>query len=495
MKDIVEKIKQKSNLIIATSIILVSLLVIIPIIIISKYNVASADDYSYSINTAHAWNETNNIFEVLKESGKEIADRYYSWQGTFSAILLFSLQPSIWGVQWYSISTIILLIAIIFSNVFLVKAIAKNIFNYSKNILIIIIALVPTIVAIEYVPYSRESLFWWNGASYYTLFYSFMLVFVGVVIKLTKSKSRKNNIIYTILAVLLSIIIGGGNYPVALVSIIITFLGTIYLFIVKNNKKWNLLTITMVGIVSLIISLVAPGNTIRQEALDNSLGPIGSIIRALYEGIYYILEWTNISVVLIFVFLVPFIYRIIKNTRFKFRYPLIFTLLTFGIFSSQFVPPLCAMNGTGPGRLIDIIYYSFYWLIGLNVMYYIGWIKKRFGDIKIIEYFSSNILIYSFIILVLFTASLYVTKEYRELTSFISYSSLKSGEAQEYYKQMMERYKIYEDDNIKDVVVKEITAKPEQIYGLDITEDKENWINKAVTSYFNKNTVVLEKKE
>lgn len=492
---IINKVKEKSNWIITIITIIVVILALLPILKMARYNVPAADDYSYSITTHRAWSETHNVFEVFKEAVKKIGSTYNEWQGTFSAVLLFSLQPSIWGIEWYSISTIILLAFLIFSNIFLVKTIAKKIFNYTKNCPVLIIALVPTILAIEYVPDARESLFWWNGASYYTLFYSIMLIAMGIIIRLTKSETKKANIINTVIAVLLAIIIGGGNYPTALIFIMMLALITILLFITKNNKKWNLLAITVVSIISLGISMIAPGNAVRQASCDNSLGAIGSIIEALKQGALYTVTWLNIPVIIMFVFLIPFIYQIIKNTTFKFRYPLIFTIFTFGIFSAQFVPPLYAMNNLGGTRLLDIIYYSFYWIIGLNIAYYIGWVKNKFGDIKVLDYINDNILVYSLIIAILFAGSIAVTEDYNNLTSFVSYNSLGKGEAQEYYNQILERYKIYEDESIQDAIIPELTVKPEQIYGADITEDRENWINSDAAKYWGKESIVLEKRD
>ncbi len=82
--------------------------------------------------------------------------------------------------------------------------------------------------------------------------------------------------------ILLTIIIGGGNYPTALIFIMMSFLATAYLFITKNNKKWSLLGVTLVGIISLGISMIAPGNGVRQSFCDDSLGAIGSIFKGIY---------------------------------------------------------------------------------------------------------------------------------------------------------------------------------------------------------------------
>ena len=495
MKEFLEKVKGKSSIITAVTVCLLTIVSLIPIFIMAKYSMPAADDYSYSITTYHAWEETHNIFAVLKSAFEKIGETYNNWQGTFSAVLLFSLQPSVFGIEFYGIGTIILVLALLFSNWYLVKTIAKKCFNYSKNSLVLILALVPTAISIQFLPDARESLFWWNGASYYTLFYSIMLIAIGVMIRVIKSEKKKNTIINMVGLILLTIIIGGGNYPTALIFIMMSFLAAAYLFITKNNKKWSLLGVTLVGIISLGISMIAPGNGVRQSFCDDSLGAIGSIFKGIYLGVVHVENWTTIPVIITFVFLTPFIYQIIKKSEFKFKYPLIFTIISFGVFAAQFVPPIYAMNNLGGSRLLDIIYYSFYWLIGLNIMYYLGWIKTRFGEIKLLDYIYENCLIYGVIILALLGAVLIVNRNYKNLTSYVSIESLNSGEAKEYYLEMLERYKLYEDKNIDTVVVPEIKSKPKQLYGADITEDKENWINRAASDYFGKKEIRIEKED
>lgn len=92
-------------------------------------------------------------------------------------------------------------------------------------------------------------------------------------------------------------------------------------------------------------------------------------------------------------------------------------------------------------------------------------------------------------------AVLIVNRNYKNLTSYVSIESLNSGEAKEYYSEMLERYKLYEDKNIDTVVVPEIKSKPKQLYGADITEDKENWINRAAADYFGKKEIRIEKED
>ena len=230
---------------------------ITPVVQLSQYNVPSADDYTYGANTYRVWKNTHNIFLLLKEAGAEVVRTYRDWQGTFSAVFIFALQPSIFGFNFYKITTIILLTFFIFSNIFLIKTIVNKLFNYYKKSLIYIISLILITVSLEFVPVPRESLFWWNGSVFYTLFYCVMLITISLLIKLIKSGANKD-IFNTIIIILLTIILGGSNYCTALQYVSILSLLTILCFINKNNKKWYMLLINIIGIISLIISMIAP---------------------------------------------------------------------------------------------------------------------------------------------------------------------------------------------------------------------------------------------
>ncbi len=252
-----DTVSKKQNIIILIMLILIFIFLITPILQVSQYNVPSADDYTYGANTYKIWKNTHNIFSIIKEAGLEVIRTYKDWQGTFSAVFIFALQPSIFGVNFYKITTIILLTSFTFSNIFLVKTIANKLFNYYKKSPIFIVSLILIIFSLEFIPVPRESLFWWNGSTYYTLFYCIMLITIALLINLIKSGNNKN-IINTIIIILLTIILGGSNYCTSLQYVSILSLLTILCFINKNNKKWYMLLINIIGIFALIISMIAP---------------------------------------------------------------------------------------------------------------------------------------------------------------------------------------------------------------------------------------------
>ncbi len=67
-----KKSKESQSIITAVTVCLLTIVSLIPIFIMAKYSMPAADDYSYSITTYHAWEETHNIFAVFKSAFEKI---------------------------------------------------------------------------------------------------------------------------------------------------------------------------------------------------------------------------------------------------------------------------------------------------------------------------------------------------------------------------------------------------------------------------------------
>ncbi|MEI3013708.1 MAG: hypothetical protein V8T36_02505 [Ruthenibacterium lactatiformans] len=60
-----------------------------------------------------------------------------------------------------------------------------------------------------------------------------------------------------------------------------------------------------------------------------------------------------------------------------FRWPLLFFVLTFGLYAAQFCPTWYALKQAGPARLLDIIFYSAFFWMAANLFYFLGWLQRR----------------------------------------------------------------------------------------------------------------------
>ena len=106
MAEMRKKILQNKMAVLLTAIYLISL---IPILMASVYDYPQADDWTYSWRTHVAWEDTHSMLEVGKAVIETIKDSYMNWQGTFSSIVLMSLQPAIWGERFYALTPFLML--------------------------------------------------------------------------------------------------------------------------------------------------------------------------------------------------------------------------------------------------------------------------------------------------------------------------------------------------------------------------------------------------
>ena len=96
-----KKIWQNSNVWTAVLCVLALILIVAPLMYIARYIWPCSDDFGLSLWTLEAWQETGNIFRVLKRAWDYVVFNYLEWQGAYSSIFLMALQPDIWGSGFY----------------------------------------------------------------------------------------------------------------------------------------------------------------------------------------------------------------------------------------------------------------------------------------------------------------------------------------------------------------------------------------------------------
>ena len=125
-----------------------------------------------------------------------------------------------------------------------------------------------TFTALQFTYMPSDSFYWYNGAIYYTFFFSLMLFLFSSLIVMATAKRNWTKPVYFIISLILAFIIGGGNYTTALFTPIV--LGGITVYAIYKHDKFSIpyaLT-TLVAFISLIVSMIAPGNAIRQAGVE-----------------------------------------------------------------------------------------------------------------------------------------------------------------------------------------------------------------------------------
>ena len=109
----------------------------------------------------------------------------------------------------------------------------------------------------------------------------------GLILQMAQHTNLRRRLICFIPALVLAPIVGGSNYSTALVSAMLLFLLVIYLFVKKQrqNAAFSLIVFVLVT-AALLVSIMAPGNALRQQTVGEASvikGFITSIVYAVYS--------------------------------------------------------------------------------------------------------------------------------------------------------------------------------------------------------------------
>ena len=82
---------------------------IIPLLYLGRFNHPTSDDFKYGTYSHTAWQETGSLAAVLEAAAKGVAEDYQTWQGSYSALFLMRLEPSVFGEKYYGLVPFIML--------------------------------------------------------------------------------------------------------------------------------------------------------------------------------------------------------------------------------------------------------------------------------------------------------------------------------------------------------------------------------------------------
>ncbi len=461
---------------------------IVPIMIMAFYARPLWDDYSSTAFLKAFMDEHDNPLTYLVAVIYPIAysvTMYFSWQGTYFAEVLFALQPGAWPVPAYWLTTFIIVGSVTFSFIFFWTTIADKLFNCDKNYGWII-ALLMLILQFQKVPFIHQGFYWYNGAIYYSFFLALSLFEIALVIRMLFSQTditkKKRNLL-----AFLAFLVSGGNYSNALVNCMILILTLIYArFFLEKDKFKAIRLIMAVALIGLLISMVAPGNSIRAAGENGMSAP-----RAIYHALRYALStgkmWLGPWQFAILLIMIPAVGKMVKDSKVSFKYPILALVLMFGLYAAQMAPPFFGLSSPGAERQIDMYYYSFQLLMAGSLIYVEGWFIKRFPKLPEALEKATPFLVGAGVLLVVIG---FVVRGLGNFNSVKIADDLISGRAEQYVREYKEiTQKMASEDGI--CYVTDISQKTHSLDKLYIDEDPLNWVNTSMADYFGCEKVIL----
>ena len=357
----------KKQLKIVTGVAIAVLIVsIIPMLWISQYLHPFADDYVFGAEVYKIWNETHSFPACVQTAWNVAMTMYHTWQGTYSACFLMALQPGVFGQYW--LGTFILISSLVTSTYTLLYMVMRKLLH-SSRLEYLFVSTLFVLMTIQFTWSYYDAFYWYNGAMYYTLFYSMSLFLASLLIGYQLSSSKFKKALIGGASIVLSIIIAGGNFVSGLGMGAILFAAI--LIMKMEQRRWPRLYITILAIygIAFLFSVLAPGNAFRQVTIESKPNVVVAFFMAIGKSFEFLSESINIAQILMLMLLSPTLIKAASSSRFKFSHPWLCILITVTLYSSFFFAHSYAMGTRGPGRVQNIYSYIHLWLICINIYY------------------------------------------------------------------------------------------------------------------------------
>ena len=354
--------------------LLLALLVIslIPILVLGRYDWPSSDDYCYAYLPHEALLRGDGFWGEVWHT---MWGYYKSWQGTFTALALMALTPLTFSPFLYWLTPVVMLASLCIGTFKLAHTLVCRALGGTWR-QVIFLAVPILLLSIQFVESPKDTFYWWNGAVYYTFTYGIFLLLIERLVALKLAFTRRQTLWAVIPGVLAALMVGGSNYVSALLGTLLCGLFLLW-FLWKDRKKFlPALIPTAVLVAGFLISVVAPGNQVRQATVEPPIGAVDAVCRSIEQAWADVLEWFSWPILLVFLLMIPLLWALTSKVKFTFPLPVVFSVFTFLLFAAQNAPHFYAVSTSGPERLRSIVFYSFFWLLLLNLWYWLGWLRR-----------------------------------------------------------------------------------------------------------------------
>lgn len=485
------------------------LLSLIPLYCIARYDYLSGDDFDYLIQTLPVWQQTGSVAAVVQTAWEQTVQRYFEWQGNFSFIFLTYLQPASFGEQYYGLTAVLTLTTLVVCGLYFFRVLLRTYMQASRSVSWIV-SLLLLFLMVQYMYEPVEGLYWHPGAVSYTFFYALGLWMLGLSLQMIRHTTLHRRLLCFVPTLLLAPVVGGSNYSTALVTAMLLFLLVVYLFVKKQRQNAVFCLVVFVLLTAaLLVSILAPGNGLRQQTVGEASIIKGGVVSVVY-AVYSMANATTVPVLLVWLFLAPLVYRLAKQSELDFSHPVWAMVLLFGLYAALGMPCFYALGFSIPERNINLIYFSYYPIVLCAIFYLFGWFSHRFAD-RVPGWLSDagyekrfGMVFAAFCLLFVLSVGgqIAVGKgengglAFDRMPAGLSAAySLVSGEAQAFHAQMLERAAICRSAPGQDVVLSARTAEPWVLAYEDIVEDPTDWKNAGMAGYYGNASIRLGRDE
>ena len=505
-----------------------------PILRVAPYVRSTGDDLNYSAGVHHALESGAGVWGVLQTVCDTAKGTWYSWQGTWSSVALFSLQPGIWGNQWYPITVAVALLCIVAGTWYFFHTMARLLgMNRSGRWTI---AFLMGILLIQYLPNDKCGLFWWTSVAHYMIPYGITMMCMGWSLRWLES----GRICFLIGTFLGMVYLGGAGYPEVVLAAVWFFLLILFgsaneligraraaggrhafdmltevceqqkadgtcrsLYNRKEMRKralWLCLPL-LLEMIGFAVSAAAPGNKNRGgEDFGFSVSRVvHALVGCVQEGFTETFqEFPRVRPLILFVMLVIVLAWICMDTEhaaWKVRHPFLLALSGFAMICLIRAPVIYA-EADPSGGVPDS-----YWLISMTIVTVClvgitGWARQQYEKRacrktegkRIDRHRDRPVEVYAVGLALLLCLFMYR----HIIGNTVDYTCVQfasSGALADYHEQMEEWLSILENPAIKDAELPAMNDEQGPFMLMVPLEDENAWSSSVYARYYEKDSV------
>lgn len=467
---------------------------LIPLLWLGKYNVMCIDDYDYGRRVHDVWQETGSFTASVQEAWRQNMDFYQDWQGTYISCFLMGMCPMNFD---YNIAWVvpILMIGMFASSSFLVgRHILVRWLGCEKAGASFSMALL-LFVFYQVIEAPFEGIYWYNGSTHYVLMQSVWFFLLTLVSGSLWAEKRGRACAFCAAAAVLSLVVAGGNLVTGLQAEILMALLVCYAFFQRKNRIAHVIIPFLTGSAGFLVNVLAPGNGRRGSIdMDEGYSAVKAVGLSFYHTAVFAIRWTPVLVILLWLALLPLLWKYMKASERDFSHPVLVTAGAYCVVSAMFTPTLFALGMTGLSRVDNIIQMTYYLAVLMVTAYWLGYFSHRKqredGAPEALGIFLERTgKRMSVTCLLLMLGVWTFTADKNTYTSISALRSVARGEAQTFYQEAMARHELYTDEDMTDVVIAPYSVRPALFDFTDLSEDEGNWMNLAVARYYHKDSV------
>ena len=215
MKNIYKKVTYHK---IAIVLLIVSIVCILPIVYCSFFNYANGDDLWEGAVARQVIVNGGSIKEFITAVFQWAKVDYLGWEGNWSSIILWCLEPSIWGEGVYRITTWIAFTSICVPSTYFLFHYLKKYLG-AELIYSLVVALIANFFLIQYMPNLKSGVFWYTGMINYIFPFGWTMCSFVWIDKFIEC-GKKRYLIWTSIALLY--VSGAGYTPIVLAFEVLT---------------------------------------------------------------------------------------------------------------------------------------------------------------------------------------------------------------------------------------------------------------------------------